>query len=624
MITKLRKAQDSWAAKAILALTAVSFMSLFGISGYINSAAGNRAVIKVNKQTLSQAEINQQLDKEIRMAQKIFGDIEITDEIRNKMLAGIIERNLNSMIVKETAKDYKIYISDDLIRRMIFAQPQFLDEDGQFNKERLNYFLSQSNMSEQQYIDMIRQDLKAQFLVQNPVAGYNIPTTLKNHVAAAEAQQKIFKYVELNDADAVVDRTISDEEIEQYYNDFATEFVEPERRDAEVLSISMNDIAAKTDVTKEEIDEYYKNNMSQFVTPETRNVLQILFDSEEKAQEAYKAVKNGKDFYDAAKEFANQTKEETNLEYVSEDMLIGETGAEVFALKKGEITKPMKSELGWHIMKVTDIKAGSKEDEGKARKQIKQIIANERIYDTASDLINQIDDKIGAGSSLEKIAEELGVKIIKINGISENGDAKDVSEEYASLLRNSDFINTVFSYNKDEISQSIETDDGYVFVKVTNIADSRPQDLKVALPRIKKMWTENEKAAITQEIINDVMHDVENGDKMDEVASRYSLKVNTTKPLTRSQNFADISQQQMIELFNEPNGTAKQFDNGGKHIIAVADRDAEPRKLSEEDMNILEQRIKLDLAQEAAAALIGRYGQDYDVRVKYRLLGLSD
>ena len=91
MITTLRKAQDSWITKGILILTAMSFMSLFGISGYIDSAAGNRAVIKVNDREINQQEINLQLNDEIRTAQKLFGDLEITDEIRNNMLAGLVE-----------------------------------------------------------------------------------------------------------------------------------------------------------------------------------------------------------------------------------------------------------------------------------------------------------------------------------------------------------------------------------------------------------------------------------------------------------------------------------------------------------------------------------------------------
>ena len=624
MITKLRKAQDTWAAKAILVLTALSFMSLFGISGYLNSAADNRAVIKVNDRVMTQADINLQLDKEIRTAQKIFGDFEVSDEIRNKMLAGIVERNLNSMITEETADKFNISISDDLVRSMIFSQPQFLDENGQFSKEQLNYFLSQSNLSEQQYIALLRKELDSRFLVQNPITGYNTPSALVKYVAAAEAQQKVFKYIELNDSDAVIDRDISEDEVNQYYSDFAPEFVEPERRDVDFLTISMNDIAKQIDISDEEIDEYYKNNLSQFVTPETRNVLQMVFDSKEKAVEAKKALDKGEDFYKIAKEMANQTEEETDLDYVSEDMLIGDTGTQVFALAVNDITEPMQSELGWHIMKVTDIKAGAKEDEQKVKKQIAETLANEQVYEVAYDTINQIEDKIGAGSSLADIAQEMGVKIGQIAGLSEFGDAVSVNEDYAALAKNTDFIDTVFSYNQNEISQALETEDGFVFVKVNKITDSHPQDLKTALPKIKKMWRENEKAAITQELINDVMHDLENGDNMDEVASRYKLKTITTSPLTRSQNFADLSQAQMIELFNEPNGTPKHIDIENQHIIAVADGDYKAKELSETDMNILEQRLKLDLGQEAAAALINSYGEDYDVRVKYRLLGLTD
>lgn len=624
MITKLRKAQDSWVAKSILVLTALSFMSLFGISGYINGAAGNRAVIKVNDRTVSQLDVNQQLDQEIRTAQKLFGDIEITDEIRNQMLAGLVQRDLNSMITEETAAKNKVSVSDALVRNIIFSQVQFLDDDGQFSRERLNYFLSQSNWSEQQYVDTIRSDLKKQYLVQNPASGFNVPAVLKKYAAAAEAQRKVFKYISVDDRDAVIDRGISEEEINQYYNDFGTEFVEPETRDAEFVVLSTEDIAKHIEVTEDEIDEYYKSNLSQFVTPETRNVLQMLFENEEDAKAAKAALDNGADFYQVAREKAGQTDEETNLEYVSEDMLIGDTGAKVFAAAKNEAVGPIQSELGWHIMKATDIKAGSKEDESKVKKQIAQTIANEKVYEVAYDIINGIEDKIGAGSSLEEIAEDMGVKTYRIKGMKENGEAASLPGSYASVLTGSDFIDAVFSYNKGEISQAVETDEGFVFVKVDNITDSHPQSIETALPKIKKMWRENEKSAITQELINDVMHDLESGDDISEAAGRYNLKVVTTEPLTRSQSFAGLSQPQMLELFNDAARTPKQIDRETQHIIAVAGKDAEPRKLSAEETDIIAGRLNLDLTQEAAAALIDSYGKDYDIRVKYRLLGLAD
>ena len=218
----------------------------------------------------------------------------------------------------------------------------------------------------------------------------------------------------------------------------------------------------------------------------------------------------------------------------------------------------------------------------------------------------------------------MNVNVNEVKGLDERGNASALPAAFADLMKNADFIDTVFSYNRGEISQVVETDDGYVFIEVKAVVDSRPQSMEEALPEIKKIWRENEKSAIAQEIVNDVMHDLENGDNIADVGRRFRLKIIATEPLSRSESFAGLAQAQMLELFNDANGTPKLIEENGKHIIAVADGQAAPRELSEADMEILERRLQLDLGQEAEDALIKSYGQDYDVRVKYRLLGLAD
>ena len=187
----------------------------------------------------------------------------------------------------------------------------------------------------------------------------------------------------------------------------------------------------------------------------------------------------------------------------------------------------------------------------------------------------------------------------------------------------SPYTEVAFSYNQGEISQAEETDNGFVFVRVDNVVDSHPQDIAAATPKIKQLWEENERSAIAQEIINDVTNDLEGGDKIDEVAGRYHLKLNTTDALTRSQTFAGLRQAQMVELFND-NSNGKQFTVGGKTIIAVANRSVAPREMTEQDMDIINRRLNLDISQQAASQLINSYGDKYDVRVKYRQLGLED
>ena len=143
MISKIRKYQDSWLTKAILALTALSFMSLFGISGYVSSAGKNRAVIKVDNLEIMQDEMNVKLQDSIRKSQKMFGDeIDIDDNMRKDLLSALVKQNLTDMIIARQAAKTGASISDELIQQIIASQPEFMDVSGKFNPEFLRRQLS--------------------------------------------------------------------------------------------------------------------------------------------------------------------------------------------------------------------------------------------------------------------------------------------------------------------------------------------------------------------------------------------------------------------------------------------------------------------------------------------------
>lgn len=611
MITKLRKAQDTFVAKIIFGVTALSFMSLFGVSGYLSRAASNPAVIKVNDQKISMAEFNAQLDEQIRMAHRIFGDdIEITDQMRNKMVQDLVHKNLNNMIIKEMAAENKVFVGDDLVRNVIFAQPQFMGENGKFSPARYNSFLAASGWSENRYVDAIKMDLMSSFLVGNPVGHMQVSDVENALIEKAAEQRKVFKYLEVNPSDIVVDRKMTEDEVEQFYNDFSAEFTVPESRNITVLEVGFDDIAKKVEVSEDEIKEFYNQNIDKFVKPETREVLQMLFDNEQDAQKAMEKLESGNGFYQTAMEMLNQSQEDTSLGMVSKDMLIEELSQKAFEAQKGEVLGPIESKMGWHVIEVNKINPSSKVDDSVAHKQIEDSLRTEKAYEEAYTIVKELDDKIGSGVSLEDLAKEVGKPLKSV---------ANLTDETVSP-----YVDTAFSYNAGEISQAEETDNGFAFVRVDSINDAHVLDLKDAMPQIEKLWMENEKTAIAQEIVGDVMADIENGDSIDEIAARYHLNIRTTQPLTRSQSFAGLNQMQMVDLFNEKLNTAKQLDLKGRTVIAVAINDADSQKLSEQDLDVLNRSLNLDVMRQSVEQLIDSYGKKYDIRVKYRQLGLSD
>lgn len=626
MMTKIRSVQDSWAAKSILILTALSFMSLFGVSGYLSSAGKNRPIIKVDDIIVYQDEIRNQYNQELQAAKNLFGDnIDVNDNMKNAILQNIVQKDLVNAILQKTSEDLNVSISNDLVKKIIYSQAEFMDANGNFSLDKLRRLLNASGWTEQRYIDTLRKDIEKQHLVQNPVENINIPAFMNKYLAQLENQKKVFKYIEIRPESLKVDRQISQEELEQYYQDFAAQFEEPETRNVSFIELSVDKLASKVTPSETDIKNYYNENINQFVIPENRNVLQMVFDNQDDADKAFAALNAGGDFYNVAKQFAKQDKAATQLGEVSKDMLIADMSDAVFDLKAGDYTNPIKSELGWHIMKVTNIIPKKETSLAAARNKIIDAIRKEKAYDEAYNAVAEIEDKIGAGATLESIAEEYNARINKVIGLNEEGKSKSAPASHNKLIVSTDFIDAAFSYNSGEISQVLEGDNGFTIVRVDSVTDAHPKELSEVKGEIQKMWAANERNAIAQEIINDVTHDLENGDEIGDVGRRFELPVKTTKAIKHTENFAGLSRIQIEELFQEKLGTPKLISNDEVNLIVVPTKVIKASdNLSKEELEVLRSKAQADMSQAAANELIDAYGSNYKVRVKYKYLGLAD
>lgn len=627
MISKIRKYQDSWLTKAILALTALSFMSLFGITGYVNSANKNRAVIKVDDFEILQDEMNVKLNNSIRKAQNMFGDsIEVTEEIRKNILLGLVKDNLNNMIILREAAKENVSISDELIQKIISTQPEFMDSTGRFNPDLLRRQLSYFDMSEQEYISDLKQSIINRHIVSSPVEKIIFPRFMDNYVAKIENQQKIFSYITVNPATLKVDRSISDEEIQQYYQDFAPQFEEAEKRDVSFIELKIDDLSKKIIPSDEEISDFYKSNESQYIVPEKRFVLQMVLDNKENADKAFAELEKGADFYKTASEIANQDKETSTLGDVSSDSLLPELSEDVFNSEKDKIIGPIKSEFGWHILKVTKITPKKVTSLASVKNDIINTIRQERAYEEALNIIGEIEDGIGAGDDLKTIAKNHGVKINKVSSLKEDGSFKSLSnQKYKNIVSSSDFIETAFSYNIGEISQVIETENGFILANITDIEDAHTKPLDEVKGEIEKIWTENEKSAIAQEIINDVIADLDNGENLKDIASRFKLNIKTTKPLKRGEEFANLNSAQLTEAYQTPTGEYRLLSSAGTtHIVTPIKVINNNSSASSKQLDAINKKMQKALEQDLSSELVNDYSKKMDVRVKYRLMGFDD
>ncbi len=628
MINKLAKAQKSWIAKLILTLTALSFMSLFGITGYISSASNNRTVIKVDDVTVSQAEFSYEFQKELNAAKNLM-DIDLNEdaneEIRSHLMNAIAQKMVKNAIIDRTAQKYHVSFRPELVGRIIMSEPAFHDLSGQFNRDLFRRVLSENNISETEYTHSVERGLAEQILIAWPVKNITVPQALIDAELKIDNKRRTFKYVSVDPNDLKVERQISQDEIEQYYDDFAPSFIAPETRDLSVIYLSVDDISSQMEISDDEIKAYYDEHVENYETPEKREVLQMMFENEEDANKAYEELQKGRNFYAVADSIAKQTKEETELGIVSENELIFEIAEDVFALKKNGYTKPVQMGDVWQIMKVTNIVPPSKVDYAKASKEIKNEILSEGLYDQMYETVGKIEDELGAGKDLEEIAQTFNAKILKVKGLSDDGNVQDAPESLKEIVRSSDFIDAAFSYALAEISQTIETDEGLAVLRVDDIVESHQKSLEEVTPEIKTLWAANEKTAMAQEKINDMMHDLENGDDFSKTARRYGLTAYKSQPITRNETFADLNYADIRELFMQELNNPYQTTAGDKYIIAVAEQDYKnSAPLSENEKALVIVKNQQSLAADLQKAMLDSYAKDYKIKVKYKLMGIED
>lgn len=621
MITKFARAQNNWVAKLILGLTALSFMSLFGVAGYYQSAGENRTVIKVDDIEISKAQFNYMLQKELNAAKNLLGeDGELTDEMRDALIAGQIETIVNESVLDRSAEKYHILFRPEFIQALIMNEPSF-KLNGRFDSELFRRTLSENNSSEAEYIAALKRDLTRRLLVDLPTSGIQVPLAMINSEALVDNKRRSFKFIQVSPDNMEIGRTISEDEIEQYYEDFTTNFMTPETRDLTLLKLSNEKIMADMDIPAQDIEQYYNENRSEYETPEKRHLLQMMFDDETSANKAFFELQNGADFYAVAEKHAGQSKTDTNLGETAADELSEDISAEVFALPQGAHSKPLQTGDQWQIFKVISITQGSKTPLMRAAVEIRKTLADERLYDETYRILSEMEDKFAAGETLEAVAKDYAAELKKLDA---------VEEEYTQsapdkTLENPDVLETAFNYAEGETSRVLETDDGLVAMRVEKVHEPYLKALDEVKDEIRTLWVENEKTALTRETVADMMHNLENGEDITSVAQRYGLRVYTSQPITRNETFAGIGYDDIREMFTDPLKTPHQIQQEEDYIIAVAVNDyknSAPMDQAEQD--IIRRNAYQALIRDYADALIASYAADYKVRIKYKLLGLSD
>lgn len=626
MISKFASMRDSWFTKIILSITALSFMSLFGVSGYINSANRNKTVIKVGKVELSQSEFNFLVQRElVQLRSGNDLDDESAEKLKNEVIKVLAHAKLDDAIIQSTMNKYNIDFRPAIVGTMITNSPQFMNANGAFDYALFSEYMRRSGKSEQEISQDVKNQLGRQLLVDTQVAYANVPHVLLAQMQKVLGQRRSFNYVKISTRDAAINRQPSEEELDRIYDEFSAELSVPEKRNATVLFISDESIENSIEVSPEEIAAYYKEHIEDFEQPEKRAVLQMVFENADDAKAAKAELNNGADFASVAAKYG-QKAEDIDLGLVSRNDLSDELADVIFALDQGQTSDVTEIADSWQILKVTGTQAASKMPKAEAEAQIVREIRQDKSYDSTYEVMAQIEDKLGAGESLEDIAKSFNAALQPVYNVTEEGQSDTANAALSKILQeNKDVIDGIFSYNEGEITQAVEDDNGLVVARVDAVMPQHVLPREEASAQLMTYWRDTERSAVTQELVDAIETELEQGDELNAVAAKHGLKLVKTMPITRAETFADLPFEQMKELFNLPQDEAKVLQNGEDYIVAsTVNIYNDANAMSDADKNFLLRALRAQSARDMSEALLKDYASEFEVEVNYNRMGMND
>ena len=616
MLDIFRSASQTWIVKLLFALLALSFVA-WGVGDFTrNHALGTGPAITVGSVDVSASEVEQEFKRDFERMQPQFGG-KLTPEDARKL--GFMENTIQTittrLLVDEAARNLGLSVSDATVLRAVESDPNLKDERGQVDRERLRAAINRMGLTEQAFLKIARAEQTRNQLAVALTAGVSAPQSLIDRLAKRRFEERVAEVVSVADTAVPAPAAPTDSQIETFYKANTKLFMAPEYRALTVLLLRPSDVDAQVQISDDDIAGAYDQRAAEFNIPEKRQASQLLLTSQEQADKAAQLVKAGRDISDIAKELKIQA---IDLGTVSQAELPAELADPIFQAPQGTTVGPVKSDLGWHVIKVSSITKGNVKKLEDVKAQVVADLRRQKDMDALSTLSSKVDDALGGGASLEEAAKTFSLKIVKVAAVDQKGLGAD-DHPVTDLPKSANLLEIAFHTDQGSESQLTENgQDGYFLVRVDGVTAPAPRPLTAVKASVVQTLSAQVRHASAQKKAEAIAQQLKSGTPLAAIEKAPGIAVKTTAGFTRDGAHADDLPASLVgQLFEKKVGEVEVADATTAWVAARLSA-IEPVDISKRAdavktiSNTLSQSVAGDTADQYIAALTAQFGVKID------------
>ena len=471
MMDILRQNAQSWGIKIAFGIIIAVFIFAFGAGGFNGNT--DPVIAYVNDQPVPTQEF-MQVYRETAEALRAQNPNLDSDQLQSpEFKKAVLEQLVSQKLLEAEAEKLGISVSNSELSYSISKIPAFADKDGKFDMNLYQAFLQSRAMSAATFENDMRNSAlisKLQEYVTMPVK----PTEADARALFDSAAEKVqIDYYYVSGADFVKNIKISDKQIEDFYKANPDKFTIPARSVVKYIAFTPEELSINETVTPEEIKAYYEANKDAFQQEAQVNARHILITvdenasdkdvaaAEKKIKKVLAKAKSGQDFAKLAKKYSEgpSSSKGGELGWFGRGAMVKPFEEAAFALKKGEVSEPVRTRFGWHLIKIDDVREAGQKDIDQVKDEINSLIAQEKAADSITDKLDHAIDLLASGMKLDKVSEELSIAFKK----SEQATVENLSRAFGMTESAAQTIIALPKGNATDMPVAI--DGGYILVE---------------------------------------------------------------------------------------------------------------------------------------------------------------
>ncbi|MFP4392574.1 MAG: SurA N-terminal domain-containing protein [Desulfohalobiaceae bacterium] len=598
MLEFMREHASSWIVKVMFGIIVLVFV-FWGIGGMQD---GEQPVLAtVNDKKILNREFSQAYEREVDSLRRNNPELSSSDLEQMDLKRQVLERMINNYLLRQKAQEVGLFVTSQEVRQTIGSMEVFQGQGQEFDPQRYKALLQANKLSPGQFESELSGDLlgqKLQDLLLGPLQASE--GLAKDFFRYLRAEARL-EYLHVSWEDHLSRVSLSQDEVQEYYEQNQEEFEQPAQMRMRFLVLTPEALARYQDVSPGEIQDYYQQNQDQFARQERIKARHILLkldpevsqEEEARARQKLQGLKQdlqqGAEFSDLAKAHSEGPSaiQGGDLGWFGKGEMLQEFEEAAFALQSGEISEPVRTEYGLHLIKLEKREEAGTADLEEVREEINNNLAQDKAAQALEDLLDEVLLLVLDTGSLQEAADKLDLKVQESGWFSKRKGPD-------GLNLDQDQTDKLFALQKGEPTQSpIRLQDGYLLAQKIEHKQAQVAPLQEVRQEIEDRLREDKAKSLAKQEASKILQDLEQGQ-----TEQYQEQLQVSPAFTRQGRVPGLGENQGLvrETFSSRPGEwlSRPFEVPSGYVLARVEDIQEP---TEEDWQSSQEYLLYSLSQ---------------------------